>query len=416
MERSTGETRSVVADASSLVSLPEDPPPSGRDVSSTGYKTGVVEAVSYLDWLLSSSDLFALHPEAIDDIRCSLMGESLAHHLAANDRYRAYAARSGFGPEQVEGIAGPDDLLRVPLLTTMVFKATTSRVATPTAEPATSTTSSGTQGTLSVVPRDDTTLMRFFASIAASSRELCGVESTRHVVLTLAPPFEQVDDVWLAYVMCGLGLSHRTTAYVDGGVLLLDRLLHDLGVLAKGDDPVALVGPPALLLDVVEGLGRERVPLPEGSLVLAVGGWKRRRGEAVGRATFDGRLAAALGLPVTAVRDVFNMVELNTVVVECAEKRKHLPPWLTAHAREPATLEPVPDGELGVLTFLDPTPTSFPGAILSDDLGRVWHRHACGCGITSDVVDIVRRVARTESRGCAMRVGPRSGARAGGRS
>ena len=64
----------------------------------------------------------------------------------------------------------------------------------------------------------------------------------------------------------------------------------------------------------------------------------------------------------------------------------------------------MPSGAKGVLSFLDPTPRSYPGYLLSEDIGIVYEDFACGCGRTTDAVEIVRRVNRVESRGCALRI------------
>ena len=43
--------------------------------------------------------------------------------------------------------------------------------------------------------------------------------------------------------------------------------------------------------------------------------------------------------------------------------------------RDPVTLEPVPDGEAGLLEFITPLPHSYPGiALLVDDMGRIVSR------------------------------------------
>jgi len=101
------------------------------------------------------------------------------------------------------------------------------------------------------------------------------------------------------------------------------------------------------------------------------------------------------------------MVELNTVVLECSAKRKHVPPWLYVRARNAADLTVLDDCEEGVLSFLDGTAESYPAFILSDDIGAVVSNMKCECGRTTDVVEIRRRVRRIEERGCALRMSAR---------
>jgi long-chain-fatty-acid---luciferin-component ligase len=92
------------------------------------------------------------------------------------------------------------------------------------------------------------------------------------------------------------------------------------------------------------------------------------------------------------------------VLFECSHKAKHVPPWLYASARDPRTLAEVKSGEPGLLAFADPTPTSYPGFVLSDDFGSVSRRIPCPCGITSDTLTIERRVNKVETRGCALKL------------
>ena len=98
------------------------------------------------------------------------------------------------------------------------------------------------------------------------------------------------------------------------------------------------------------------------------------------------------------MRDTFNMVELNTVILECRYHRKHVPPWVHATTRDPRTLSPLPSGVEGVLSYLDPTPVSYPGFVFSDDLGVVFEAVECGCGRLGDVLAISRRIDRVKER------------------
>jgi long-chain-fatty-acid---luciferin-component ligase len=356
-------------------------------------------AVEPLDALLSGDGLYALGPDAADELRLAHLRAAVDHHRAANPHYDRLCHRRGFGAHQLRTVA---DLAAVPLLPTSAFKRAGSPVASATASPVVATTSSGTQGTVSVVPRDDETLMRFFASISAGARELLGLEHLDARLFNLGPPVELVDHLWIAYVMAGAAVFCESDYYTDGSVFAVDELVADL--LAADGERVALIGPPPLLVELAAALGDRRPALRPDSLVVAIGGWKRRSGSMIERDRFDELLATALGLDPGQVRDAFNMVELNSVVFECAAKAKHCPPWLDARARDPRTLDPLPSGEPGILAFLDPTPTSYPGFVLSDDFGSVEHGARCGCGRVGDLLRIERRINRIESRGCALKL------------
>jgi long-chain-fatty-acid---luciferin-component ligase len=254
--------------------------------------------------------------------------------------------------------------------------------------------------------------MRFFASVAVGNRELFGIEGFDRPVFSLGPPTSAAPNLWIAYVMTGLAVALPTDFYVDSNDRFeIEQLVYDLRQL-PGDAGAILVGPPPLLLDLAAYLEATH-PLNLGSdaLVATIGGWKRRQNEVVARDDFSVRVARALGIPdVSRIRDTFNMVELNSVFFECQFHRKHCPPWVVANARDPESLNPLPSGASGILSFLDPTATSYPGFILSDDFGAVEGSVTCECGVVGDIVSIHRRVNRVESRGCALKLdGAQSG-------
>ena len=121
------------------------------------------------------------------------------------------------------------------------------------------------------------------------------------------------------------------------------------------------------------------------------------------RADLEERVADRLGVAADSFRDVFNMVELNSLIFECEHGHKHIPPWLYVDARSAATLAPVATGEPGLLAYLDPTPLSYPGFVLSDDVGAVCSLR-CPCGIDGAVLQLQRRLSSIEERGCGMKM------------
>jgi long-chain-fatty-acid---luciferin-component ligase len=81
-----------------------------------------------------------------------------------------------------------------------------------------------------------------------------------------------------------------------------------------------------------------------------------------------------------------------------------VPPWLRVTARDPGDLRVLGEGESGMLGYVDPLATSYPGFVLSDDLGTVSYGVDCACGRRSDMLRIERRLSRVESRGCALKL------------
>jgi long-chain-fatty-acid---luciferin-component ligase len=199
---------------------------------------------------------------------------------------------------------------------------------------------------------------------------------------------------------------HPTTFYVERDVFRPEQLLGDLLALDREVQPL-LVGPPFLVAELAGHAISQgsRLRLAErDALVITAGGWKRFQATALSREEIDACLIEGLGVAPGQVRDAFNMVELNTVLFECSSKKKHVPPWLFASAREPVSLAPRSGGEEGLLAFCDPAARSYPCFILTDDVGAVSDEHRCDCGRWGHTLEITRRVARVEARGCALKM------------
>jgi long-chain-fatty-acid---luciferin-component ligase len=356
-----------------------------------------------LDGLLASSDVSRLDPATTAELRLRLIREAAAWHLRRNDRYARYCAGVGFS---LGDLRDPSDLVRLPLLPASLFKRGAETVATrPADDMVLHTTSSGTQGAVSVVPRDDLTLNRFFATAGIGVFEVLGQERSELRWFNIVPV--QAGHLWIAYVMAGVAVFSDGDCYVEDDTFLVERFLTDLA--AARDSAVLVVGPPALILDAADAARAAGITLHPGSMVITIGGWKRATGKMIPRAEFIERVGTAYGLTDgRQVRDTFNMVELNTVIFECAEHTLHVPPWLYLDARDPRTLTPLPSGQTGVLAFLDPTPTSYPGFVISDDFATVYRDVPCGCGRTGDTLRVDRRINRIEGRGCALKLDQRT--------
>jgi long-chain-fatty-acid---luciferin-component ligase len=256
-------------------------------------------------------------------------------------------------------------------------------------------------GTVSRVPRDDLTLMRLFGGITCELRLRLGLPNFSFPVGNLSKTPADIAPTWLDYVAHQIGVLCDMTALVTARGELdnvaLVRFLRD----CAGAERAALIGPPPRLLEASVTAERSGLTLPASSYVVALGGWKTSSGDTIERTEFDDRVASGFGIAPVMVRDAYSMVELNSVLFECAEKRLHIPSWLRVHALDPRTGQATEPGTAGVLRFWDPTAVSYPAFIHSDDFGVV--RTGCGCGDAGGVVEVLGRVNRTEGRGCATK-------------
>lgn len=333
--------------------------------------------------------------------RLEWVKSAVSHHITNCPPYARLAAGSGFSPEQLRVTA---DLARVPLVPSSLFKKR-SIVSTVSGQLLTCK-SSGTKGTVSEICRDEPTMERFVAGMLHGAAEFYDRLHDGRRGFVLGPCTDEAGTLWFSYALSLLDLSFDTDFFVRNDEFRVDELESALSELEAGIHPL-IVGPPVLLMDFclwLQSRGRKLNLRERNALVITAGGWKSFSARAIDRAELCELVTDTLGVDPEAVRDIYNMVELNSQLFECEKNRKHVPPWLEVIVRDPSDLNPVGAGEEGVLTFLDPTPTSYPGFIFSDDVGRI-DTGRCSCGRIGRTLTIVRRLSKVEERGCALQMG-----------
>ena len=70
--------------------------------------------------------------------------------------------------------------------------------------------------------------------------------------------------------------------------------------------------------------------------------------------------------------------------------------------RDVNTLEPVPNGTVGLVSLLTPLIKSTPIlSVMTDDLGVLHDGSECGCGIPSPYLELIGRVGLKQIKTCA---------------
>ena len=136
--------------------------------------------------------------------------------------------------------------------------------------------------------------------------------------------------------------------------------------------------------------------------LLHSGGWKRLQDQAVTRAAFAAGCAAVFGCAESRVVDFYGMVEnVGVIYPDCDRGYKHVPAFADVIVRDPLTLRPVAAGREGLVQVCSTLPTSFPGfLLLTDDIAEVIRYDGCPCGRRGMSFRFVKRVPKTELRGC----------------
>jgi len=360
--------------------------------------------MSEIDKLLSMEGNLQIPSEQKRRVLQRLLLESVAKQIANNKNYSDYCKTNGVSEENVS-----ENIDSIPLIPAVVFKKNYFLAQTSKNDDILITTSSGTKGSISQVPRDNQTLMRFYSTINSGLQDVFNYKQTNFEFLCLTPPSNEAKHLWISYLITGINLFYPCTHYISNGNLEYDKLMSDLQRIQECDGPkkYLIVGSPALIMDLTKLIrnNHQELKLNDKCLIVTMGGWKRRQSEMISKDEFYDQVIEVFGLKNDEyIRDAYNMVELNTVFFECKHHNKHCPPWIHVRARNPRTLDVVPSGDFGLLSFMDATPESFPGFLLSEDFGRVIENYSCPCGLSGDILQIERRVNKVESRGCALKI------------
>ena len=168
-------------------------------------------------------------------------------------------------------------------------------------------------------------------------------------------------------------------------------------------EPLLLLATSFALVDLIDTLGEARLLLPDHSVVMTTGGFKGRTRE-VEPVRLREQVAERLGVPARRVVGEYGMTELSSQLYERGlveggglEESTGLfaaPPWLRVDALDPVSLEPLPDGELGIARLIDLGNVDTAVAVLTEDLVRV----------EPGGVRLFGRAAGAPARGCSLAV------------
>jgi hypothetical protein len=136
--------------------------------------------------------------------------------------------------------------------------------------------------------------------------------------------------------------------------------------------------------------------------ILHSGGWKRLHEEAVEKPAFNEAVARVFGCSSDRVIDFYGMVEnVGIIYPDCSMGNKHVPGFGEVIVRHPLTLEPVSEGELGIVQVCSVLPTSFPGhVLLTEDIAELVANDGCSCGRRGTCFRYAGRIPKAELRGC----------------
>jgi hypothetical protein len=342
----------------------------------------------------------------VDESFEALALEVFCYQFEAVRPYRRYCEERGATPATVRR------LVDIPAVSNVAFKfadlSTNDARLTPDALVfLTSGTSQGRERRgRHVVPRPEI----YRASAIAHLRTMLFPDARRMAMLAMHPSADAMPESSLARMISwcveefgtGTQLAAASRERVDTGAAI--RFLAEAE--ASGE-PVCILGTTAAFATLISELRKrdQKHRLANGSRMMDTGGAK---GQAT-PLTADEVIEAARDLlaiaPAMAINEygmtelcsqLYDATPLNSPGVSIATERQKIPPpWLRVTARDPVTLMPVTDGEIGMLTFFDLANVGSVSAVMTEDLGIV----------EGGRVRVLGRGVAGEARGCALAIG-----------
>jgi hypothetical protein len=356
--------------------------------------------VSAIDKLFANSNAFDHSPDN-DRLFHQAMGEAVALHRANSSLFDGLC--------RIDGWEWSDqaDLRRMPHVIVTAFKERT-LLSVPEEEIAHRFTSSGTGGTQSKIYLDQLSFerQRFTRNSVVESYGLVSDREVNYLCFSYDPESGGAR-----------GAAHTHTAYSgfaparerfyaiamgeDGQPRF--RLNECIDALERFQDsglPLRVTGFPAFGYATLKQI-RQSLSFPPESLMFSGGGWKLHTGQAVPFSEYVALVDRVLGIPASHIRDVYGMVEHGIPYLTCEQGNFHIPIYGRVWAMDPATLRPLPYGEVGLFKLITPYIRSQPSiSVLSTDYGAV--EKDCPCGRPGGVLKLHGRAGVKKYDGCAI--------------
>lgn len=341
--------------------------------------------------------------------RLKLIKASFEYHYNANKNYREICNKYNIIPGDITNYG---DLIKIPLIPIDAFKIEAERkllLTVPMENIRQQVESSGTSGIPSISYKDIVTLDRIAVSILSLYREFFPIIGDYGMFFTIPPKY--IAKLGLMKLITFMQVGFSGFDYVidlPGDPPDFDRILKEI-LDQKGKSICHLIGAPFLIYDFIQFIKSrypgKRFDLDPGSMVITIGGWKRKGDSPLcTRDELNGLLADIFNISNFNIRDIFAMAESNLFTMECEYQQKHVPPWgyfSIRNIENPLEKEEL-SGKSGILAIFDPLNNSSPGFILSGDIGRIVFEGKCKCGRFGQIFQFERRAVGAETRSCAL--------------
>lgn len=184
----------------------------------------------------------------------------------------------------------------------------------------------------------------------------------------------------------------------------LEQTMACLEDYLRMDLPVRILGMPAFIYTFLKHLvtHNKSYSLHPDSWMLTGGGWKTAEDQHITRVEMRALVHSCLGFSAEKIRDGFGMAEHSAPYFECRLHRFHVPVYNRVYCVDPVNLEPMPDGQIGLMHLITPFNAMMPTlSLLTTDYVRVFP-DKCQCGWDSPTFEVMGRAGLQKHKGCAM--------------
>lgn len=322
------------------------------------------------------------------------------YQVQACEPYGALVRARGLDPEAV------DDWREIPPVPTGAFRELTLVSGDPEEVEAVFLTSGTTRGRKSRGEHHVLSLELYEASLLPNFRHHLLPDGATPSLVSLIPSPGDMDESSLSHMVgvvsreLGDGEWNPRDYFVNGrGDLRAEGLAAALSRAQEAEEPILMVGTAFAFVHWLEAMAARswRFPLPEGSRVMETGGFKGRS-RAVSQDELYGMIEDRHGVPPHRIVNEYGMTELlsqhydHVIGTQEPESRLHTPPpWVRTRVLDPVSLEPLPDGERGLLCHLDLANLGSVCHVLTEDMGVA----------EGDGFRVLGRAEGAEPRGCS---------------
>lgn len=345
-----------------------------------------------------------------DDLFLEAVRENCRFHYENCTDYRRILDALGFGGEIMSDQPLDEYLAKLPFLPTLLFKRRR-MYSMPPRSFAVKATSSGTSGKFSEIGFDAFSLVCGLKMVLriGKQRGLFSWMPCRYIVMGYRPHRSNRTAVTKTAFGATLFTPCVSRKYIlnykNGKYSAdFDGVIKAVCGYAKKSLPVRFMGFPAYTYFLLREMERRgiSVKLPKRSKIMLGGGWKQFYAEQADKATFYRLAEKVLGIQEKDIVEFYGAVEHPIMYTDCGHHHFHVPAYSRVIIRDPDSLEPLPNGEVGLVNLITPMVAATPIlSVLTDDLGVLHDGGECGCGISTPYLEIIGRVAPDHIKTCA---------------